>query len=244
MASNLERKRGSLKHRLTNLGKYIDNLAENKPGIAEIEEKLRSYQSILESFQEIQGMLEEKCTDEQIDEHYNYQDDFENSYDKYIGILKQYLRDNGAPASVNQVNNINNNVQNSWNNISLPKIKIDTFKGEYEHWLEFKSTFLSVVHTSNISNIQKFQILRQSVDGYAKRIVDQVEFVGDYYDTAWNALCERFNNKKILINKHIKGILKLEPLVKESSKQLRDLLDLVSENISAIEGMKISKGFM
>ncbi|KAG5881628.1 hypothetical protein JTB14_033415 [Gonioctena quinquepunctata] len=110
MASNPERKRGSLKHCLTNLGKYIDNLAENKPGIAEIEEKLRSYESVLESFQEIQGMLEEKCTDEQIDEHYSYRDDFENSYDKYIGILEQYLRYNGAPAPVNQVNIINNNV--------------------------------------------------------------------------------------------------------------------------------------
>ncbi|KAG5865590.1 hypothetical protein JTB14_012533 [Gonioctena quinquepunctata] len=185
------------------------------------------------------SILEEKCTDEQIDEHYSYRDDFENSYNKYIGILEQYLRDNGALAPVNQVNDINNNnVQNSWNNISLQKIKIDTFKGEYELWFEFKSSSLSVVDRSYISNIQKFQILRQSVDGYAKRIVDQVEFVGGYYDTAWKALCERFDNP---INKHIEGVLKLKQLVRESSTQLRDLHDLVSKNISAIEEMKISK---
>lgn len=52
-----------------------------------------------------------------------------------------------------------------------------------------------------IPNLHKFQILGQSLDRYAKRIVDQVEFV---YETAWKTLCDCFDNKKVLINKHIK----------------------------------------
>lgn len=213
MAVSLERSRGSLKQRITNLRKYIDNIHNNStqpnPSLAEIQVKLSNYESVFDEFQNIQSQLECSCADEELEDHYNYREEFENSYDYCIGFLKQYLIDNSTNSSAGS--NIQNiHFQDSLNNILIPKMKINTFRGESDHWLEFKTTFLSVVHTSSIPNIHKFQILRQSVDGYAKRIVDQVEFTGDCYDTAWKTLCDRFDNKKVLINKHIKNIFSIE----------------------------------
>lgn len=246
MAVSLERTRGSLKQRLTNLNKYIDtlqsNLSQQNPSLAEIQVKLTNYESIFDEFQKVQIQLECSCTDQDLDDHYKYREEFENSYDYCIGFLKQYLSDNSPQTRV--VNNNNNNSQDSLNNILIPKMKINTFRGESEHWLEFKTTFLSVVHSSSIPNIHKFQILRQSVDGYAKRIVDQVQFAGDFYDTAWKTLCDRFDNKKVLINKHIKNIFSIDQIVRESPKQLRQILDTVSDSLTSIDGLKVSKDIL
>lgn len=44
------------------------------------------------------------------------------------------------------------------------------------------------------------------MDGYAKRLVDQVEFAGDLYEADWKTLCVRFDNKKVLNFKHLKNI--------------------------------------
>lgn len=75
-------------------------------------------------------------------------------------------------------------------------MKINIFKGESGQWMEFKTKFLSVAHSSSIRNIHKFRILRQSVDGYTKIIADEIEFAGDFYETAWKIPCNRFDNKK------------------------------------------------
>lgn len=244
MAVSLERSRGSLKQRLTNLRKYIDNLQTNSnqpiPNLAEIRVKLTNYERVFDEFQNVQIQLECSCADEDLENHYNYREEFENSYDYCIGFLKQYLTDNSPHSSVG-IHSQNTHFQDSLNNILIPKMKINTFRGESEHWLEFKTTFLSVVHSSSIPNIHKFQILRQSVDGYAKRIVDQVEFAGDFYDTAWKTLCDRFDNKKVLINKHIKNIFSVEQIFKESPKHLRQMLDTVSDSMTSIDGLKVSK---
>lgn len=242
MASTLERTRGSLKQRLTNLGKYIsnlnNNLANQRPNLAEIRVKLDSYENVLDDFQNVQTQLECTCDDQDLEDHYKYREDFENCYDFCIGFLKQYLIDNAPPPNV--VSNHNPN-QDSLNNILIPKMKINTFRGDSEHWLEFKTTFLSVVHSSSIPNLHKFQILRQSVDGYAKRIVDQVEFAGNFYEAAWRTLCDRFDNKKVLINKHIKNIFSVEQIVRESPKHLRQMLDTVSDSMTSIDGLKVTK---
>lgn len=52
---------------------------------------------------------------------------------------------------------------------------------------------------------------------------------------AWESLTERYDNKKVLIQVHTQSIFDLEPIKKESSYQLRRLVDALIGHMKALE---------
>uniref|UniRef100_A0A6P7FS53 Uncharacterized protein LOC114333451 n=1 Tax=Diabrotica virgifera virgifera TaxID=50390 RepID=A0A6P7FS53_DIAVI len=196
--------------------------------------------SLLKEFQDVQLQIEILTPEDKLKEQYEENELFENRYFKAMGFLKGYIESNTFQSSHDTSLSSTPQVD-SLSHLLLPKMKIKVFTGELETWLEFKSTFTSVIHNSPLSNSHKFQLLRQYVDGYAKRIIDKIEFSGDYYQTAFDALCQRFDNKRLLVNKHIKTIFSLESINKESPKHLRQLLDIVSDSVTSIESLQITK---
>ncbi|XP_050518500.1 uncharacterized protein LOC126892806 [Diabrotica virgifera virgifera] len=244
LANNI-RTRGSYKGKLTILESFV-NLLKNatpasKPEMSEVQLRYDSGSNLLAEFEEVQLQIEIAVSEDKLQEQIDERDAFENRYFKAISFLKDYISTNTV---INTLPSISTPHADSLNHILIPKMKSNIFKGDFQHWLEFKTTFISVVHSNTtLPDIHKFQLLRQSVDGYAKakRIVDKVEFSGNYYQTAWDALCMRYDNKKLLVNKHIKAIFNLDSIQKESPNHLRDLLDSVSDSMSSIDSLKITK---
>ncbi|XP_072394935.1 uncharacterized protein [Diabrotica undecimpunctata] len=242
LANNI-RIRGSYKAKLTSLENFVNILKNatpsSKPEISEVQLRHDSGSNLLVEFDQIQLQIEIATSEDKLQEQVDERDAFENRYFKAISFLKDYINTNTVintlpPSSTPHVDSLNH--------LLMPKMKIPVFKGDFEQWLEFKATFTSVVHSNTtLPDIHKFQLLRQSVDGYAKRIVDKIEFSGNYYQTAWDALCMRYDNKKLLVNKHIKAIFNLDSIQKESPKHLRHLLDSVSDSMSSIDSLQITK---
>lgn len=50
------------------------------------------------------------------------------------------------------------------------------------------------------------------------------------YAVAWRTLCERFDNKRLIVRNHIKTICDMPLLKKESHSGLRKLTDIVTIN--------------
>ncbi|XP_047538693.1 uncharacterized protein LOC125072211 [Vanessa atalanta] len=64
------------------------------------------------------------------------------------------------------------------NNVKLPTIQLPKFGGRYEDWLEFRDTFVSLIHENQgIVDIQKFHYLRASLEGGAAQNHVQSMFV-------------------------------------------------------------------
>lgn len=107
-------------------------------------------------------------------------------------------------------------------NVKLPTIQLKKYHGNYDERLEFRDTFNSLIHSNpEISNIQKFHYLRASLEGSASQIIQSLEFSSENYEVAWNLLCDRYNNSRILINNHVKALLNLKHIRDESSSFLR-----------------------
>ena len=83
--------------------------------------------------------------------------------------------------------------------------------------------------------MQKFHYLRASLDGSASHIIRSLEFSAANYTIAWNLLCERYDNTRLLIQNHVKAIFDEEPVKKESADSLRRLLDSYIKNVRALE---------
>lgn len=85
----------------------------------------------------------------------------------------------------------------------LPQLQINKFDGAYFRWLEFRDTFLSLIHNNErIKPIHKFHYLVSYLEGDAARVIANLEVSASNYNDAWRLLCDRYDNKRQLINHH------------------------------------------
>jgi len=80
---------------------------------------------------------------------------------------------------------------------------------------------------SNIyfSNTQRFQYLRASLTGDANAVISSLELSDAYYDVAWSILRDRYDNKRIIIQTHVKAIMDLPAMAKENSIDFKRISD-------------------
>ncbi|KAA5586575.1 DUF1759 domain-containing protein, partial [Pseudomonas aeruginosa] len=50
-------------------------------------------------------------------------------------------------------------------------------------------------------------------------------------------LCERYNNKRLLINYHLSALVNVQPIARESERSLRFLVDHVTKNLRALSSL-------
>ncbi|KYQ59291.1 hypothetical protein ALC60_01690 [Trachymyrmex zeteki] len=113
---------------------------------------------------------------------------------------------------------------NKESHVRLPKIELPVFSGSYEDWYSYQDTYEKLIHANQrLSEIEKFHYLRSSLKDKAAEIIKSIETTTDNYKDAWSAVKERFDNKRWILQKHIKAIFEITPLTKENHVQLREL---------------------
>lgn len=121
----------------------------------------------------------------------------------------------------------------------MPKIELPVFSGSYDDWYFYQDTFEKLIHINNsLSEIEKFHYLRSSLKGKAAEIIKSIETTTDNYNEAWAAIKERFDNKRWIIQKHIKAISDAPALSKENYINLRELLDTILKHLRALKAIK------
>lgn len=101
-----------------------------------------------------------------------------------------------------------------------------------------RDTFESLIHKNvSIIDTQKFHHLKASLQGDAASVIQSIDFTATNYNVAWQALCERYNNKRLLIQNHIKPIFELESVTKESARAIRNLIDTTFRHLRAVESL-------
>ncbi|XP_045458277.1 uncharacterized protein LOC123668590 [Melitaea cinxia] len=238
----LLKKRSTIKGRLTKFREYITVLNQIKPAdltgaqVKEISLRLTKFQELFTSFDELQDQIELLSTDQ--DEQIRERDFIESQFYSLISTAQEIIdsisqsRDR-AEGSVNS--KPSGTCSHALNTIKLPTIKLPNFDGNYLKWLEFRDTFDSLINSNDtIPTINKFHYLRSALEGSATVVIKSIEFTSANYRVAWDLLCERYNNKNILINNHLKALFNIEPITRESYKALRYLIDQVSKNLRAL----------
>ncbi|XP_015377878.1 PREDICTED: uncharacterized protein LOC107172117 [Diuraphis noxia] len=77
-------------------------------------------------------------------------------------------------------------------------------------------------------------------DGPALTIVKAVPLtVDNYYSIAWNALKNRYDNKRLLVTAHIEKLFTFAPLTKESPASLSLFVNTFRENVSAVQALGV-----
>lgn len=218
---------------------YVHSFS-NTDKIYELQARTEKIHLLWNEFAGIQGDLE--IFDIQND-HSGYRVDFEDEFfgstgeakriiDKHFSDLAKQSRSQSSPAVVQQTN--------SANNTNLPKVKLPEFYGSYENWLQFSDTYKSLVHNSNnITKIEKFFYLKSCLKGDAANVLSSLEVCEANYDVAWDILCNRYQNKRAIIQTHMKAFFELNLIQKDSHVSMRNLIDSSTQHLRALESLGV-----
>lgn len=246
MADKLIKKRSSMKAKLTYFTNYLNNL-ENSDRLSELqvlelESRFSKFEQLYDEFNALQTEIE--LLSDNPDDAYADRFKFEENYHNLVATARKVIsaeqeqrqHDKASAGSVSG-SEVTGGTKNNF--IRLPKIDLPRFDGSYQCWLEYRDTFLSLIHNNNnIDNINKFHYLRASLKGQAAEIIKNIDFRNDNYGLAWDLLCERYDNSRLLINNHVKALFNAEPITNESSTALRRLVDVTNKNIRALTLLK------
>lgn len=230
--SALKRQRGATKLRITLFQKYFSRLPINvlsDTEMAELRLRVQELEDLLRAFNTVQCEIEAKIDEKELSSQLEYREQFEELYFSILATAKCRLV--AKSAEVNSPCTAHKSVS-----IKLPDIKLPSFNGSYDQWLEFKNSYITMIHKrDDLDAIQKFHYLRSSLSDTALQVISALEFTAANYTHAWDLLVNRFHNNRLLIHNHVKSLFTLQPIQQESPAQIRKLIDTVNRNLRALK---------
>ncbi|XP_063892647.1 uncharacterized protein LOC135117387 [Helicoverpa armigera] len=230
---DLVKKRGVVKRKFTLFLKYVQSLDESNLTATqklELEERYQRDKILFDTFSEIQDEIDVAVSECQLDKELQERA-FQDQYYAIVAKCKCVLKDSSSQSVQSQAQS-----QSRINGVKLPTISLPTFDGSYDQWLEFRDTYMSIIHNSNnLENVQKFHYLRSVLTGNALQVIKSLEFSADNYLVAWGLLENRYNNNRLLVHNHVKAIFSAQSMSKESAAQIRKLIDTMLRNIRALK---------
>ncbi|XP_060804621.1 uncharacterized protein LOC132902670 [Amyelois transitella] len=192
-------------------------------------------ESLFDQYDEVQLQLE--CVVDNPEAQFIERQEFESRYYREIaraqGIL--HAQTNSMPllsASSEEGSRASRRL------VKLPTIQIPKFSGSYDNYLEFRDTFTSLIHDNDdIDEINKFHYLCTSLEGSAAVVIQSVQLSASNYAVAWKLLCDRFDDKRLLLQNHVSALFNIESITQESSVMLKRLIDQVNKNLCALESL-------
>ncbi|CAB0034376.1 unnamed protein product, partial [Trichogramma brassicae] len=127
----------------------------------------------------------------------------------------------------------------------LPTIDLPQFSGDQLEWETFKGMFIVLVHdVPSLPPILKLQYLIRSLTGEAANRLKNVQITAENYDGAWQAILDRYDNKKVLLSTHMSHVISCPAMQKKSIEELRRVLDVIRESKQALDNLKIEPEHM
>ena len=227
--TQLKNKRKTIKSHLTRFSTFIEN-ALNQKKYDEIETRLQKLDETWSDFNDLQEKIEEIEETENL-ERQSFEDRFFQLMSQGKAILSQ--RHNMQIQDQNLQNNVFGNF-----NVKLPLIDLPQFHGNYEGWLPFYEGFKAlVIDNMSLNNIQRFYYLLSCLKSESIQVIQSLEVSNDNFDVAWQLLKERYENKRVIVHSHIKGIVELPVLSKENHTMLRKMIDTFLKHERALKSL-------
>ncbi|XP_075157883.1 uncharacterized protein LOC142231149 [Haematobia irritans] len=125
--------------------------------------------------------------------------------------------------------------------LKVPPCDTEIFSGGYDKWPSFRDMFSAIyIKHPRLSPAQKLFHLRAKTRGEAHQIVKQFALTDDNFSLAWDALKQRYENKRILINHQLRKIFETERVTSEKGKSLRNLQYTINNCLSVLKTYNIS----
>jgi len=235
---DLIRARGRVQASLTRIQTFVQQYNESQD-VLNIKLLMGRLEEIWNQYEEIQDRLENIDCDSS--KHDEFRNDFETKfYDLKVKIQRTDEHDVKSSEQVNPTDTLEQGSSNLHNSLKLLTIKLPIFFGQYNRWISFSDMFKAMTHENDsLPEIQKFHYLKLSLSGEAERLVSNLPMTANNYTISWTLLVERYENKRLIATSHIRQLLGLKHLHKEYASEFAELVNTISNNVSALQALNI-----
>lgn len=112
--------------------------------------------------------------------------------------------------------------------VKFPLISLPEFNGNLDNWIEFRDRFDSLVNKNrDLSKVDKFNYLLSAVKLPAGQtsVLKNFTLSEENYDSAWQALRERYDDKNKLKSSQFNTMLTMKKMTNDSATELRRIID-------------------
>lgn len=229
----LIKKRDQVKKSMHSIKMFIDKYDPTSRSINQLQtrlDSLRQYMAKYEVFQdEIEGF--DSVTVEMLDDRVST-DDFCCSLKAEV--LDLVERNNKATSDVSTAHS-QSVIRDS---MKLPSIPAPVFNGELQNWVSFLDSFNAMFHqNTGLSDVQRLHYLKSCLVGPAADVVRTIPTTDVNYHTAYNALVERYENKSLIIQSHIRSLFQTPQVHKPTASELRQLHHHIVSQVNALQAL-------
>jgi hypothetical protein len=217
-----------------------------KEDVNQVKIRKAKIEDIWSEFEKVQSSIE---VEGNMSEQESYRIEFEETYFQTIAEAENCIQSSEKEEAKNERNEFTgytrDTIRDNEQISSLPKNKapvklaalnIPTFSGNYEEWSAFYDIFTALIDKNPVLlSIEKFFYLRNALSGEALNCVSCLETTAKNYEIAWKTLVDRFNNRKIVIQTHVKSIVESDMISNELSGKLRLFVDKLNGHMQALE---------
>ncbi|XP_030750174.1 uncharacterized protein LOC115877962 [Sitophilus oryzae] len=240
----LIRQRAAVKGNLTRQKSYLEQIQDEEISeriVVELKLRLSKVEVLLDKFYEIQDEIESKVEENQLGAQEQERENFEVSFYSTAADFQEIL--NGI-----ETRNVSQNDSNGMvptENVSsvvpqkivqLPALKLPTFSGRYDAWVEFRDAFKALIHeNSGLTNVQKFYYLRSSLKDDSLNLIESIPVSDSNYQDVWRLLHDRYEQKSLLIHNHLRSLFEYPVIDRESHANLRTFFDSMTKHVRALK---------
>ena len=103
-------------------------------------------------------------------------------------------------------------------------------------WEQWKEIFTAtVIEDQSLKDVQKVHLLSNAMDDKAKSVLKGTRMTAGNFQTAWEKLLRRFDDKDVRLYSHLEEIINAPRMTKKSSEELSPLIDLAAESFKGLE---------
>lgn len=203
---DLKRRRGVVKASLTRVQTFINKFNPRDDPISLLEFRQEELPQINRKIDIVQCEIELIDADN-FAEAEKDREEFENTYFTIRAELQQII--NAEKSQNTSINNASSSTTTGHSQgARLSPISLPSFSGNIQEWESYFDCFKAMVHNDeNCPAAQKFSHLRSTLSGQALDVIKGLPMTKNNYKVAIKKLQQRYDNKSLVIQSHIRAIL-------------------------------------
>lgn len=225
----IAQKRTTLKAQLTRMQNLLD---ENQVPTANVKVRMERVTELFKAYEELHDELTV------MDANHPHINEFASIQDTYF-VIAARVEEILNPPRRNDIGR-NETVNVCPRKLKLPNAELPKFNGQYDKWLGFKNTFQSMIgNITGLDDVSKFLYLQASLTGDAANKISLFDPSVENYRKAWNLLEKSYEVKRLIITKHLAGIVELTAVKEMRHDAIVRLVDAAQQHVSALESLGV-----
>jgi len=231
---NMKILRGQLKALITC---FWNSLQSPNVDPVEIKARREKIEDAWIEYEQIQSVIEaQKEVD--VNAHNEYREIFEDLYFKSVAAVEIIITQTNTTKERKKSKSETLYEKKAILAVQLAALNVSIFSGNYLEWASYYDIFSVLVDRNpDISDIEKIFHFRPSLSGEALASIQCLETTANNYAIAWKSLVQRYNNKRVLEQAHVKTIYDFEAMSGESTSKLKQFTDTLSGHMRALEAL-------